>query len=488
VDIFSLLLPGPGMKFKLKYLLYLVLLPAGFFSCERYNVYRGTDAWLGFSTDTVFFDTIFTTIGSTTRRFRVYNNYDQTVEISSIELAGGPSSIFRMNVDGYATDHAINIEIPPKDSLYIFVEVTLDPNNIDSLLAIYDSIVFNTNGNIQDVNLVAWGQDMHLFRHDTIGTTTWINDKPYLILDYLIIDSLETLTIEEGVRIHLHRNAALIFKGTLKAMGSLDNPIVIQGDRLEYLYRDIPGQWGLVYFWPGTRENELEYVNIKNGTVGLWADTVFTPNTPNLTIRNCRIENMSSVGILAQGTSIHASNTVIASCGQLAVFLNIGGSYEFYHCTIGNYWPGYSNRTTPALGMTNFYEDIYGQIQVRPIEKACFANCIVYGNREYELAVNAYQGTSIPYLFDHCLIKADPEEFDLDDTTHFIGVINLEDPRFLDVKNNNLELDTLSPAKDKALYSISLQYPFDINGNSRLGALGPDIGAYERIENDSISR
>ncbi len=477
------------MNVKSKYLVYLLLAGAGIFSCERNEVYRGGDAWLGFSTDTVFFDTIFTTIGSTTRRFRVYNPYDHPLEISSIELAGGTASVFRLNIDGYATNRATNVEILPKDSLYIFVEVTLDPNRLDSLLAIHDSILFNTNGNLQDVNLVAWGQDMHLFRRDTVATTTWVNDKPYLILNYLLVDSLETLTIEQGTRIHLHRNAAIIVKGTLKARGSLEDPVTIQGDRLEYMYRDIPGQWGLIYFWPGARENELEYVNIKNGTVGLWADTVMTPSTPNLILRNCRIENMSAVGILGQGTSIHASNTVIAACGQLAILLNIGGSYEFYHCTVGNYWrTGFSNRTTPALAITNFYEDIYGGIQVRPVEKAFFGNCIIYGNQPYELAVNEHADSKIPYRFDHCLIKADPEEFDLGDTSHFIEVINLEDPRFVDYSNNNLELDTLSPAKDMARQSIALQYPFDINGNSRLGALGPDIGAFERIENDSISR
>jgi hypothetical protein len=300
---------------------------------------------------------------------------------------------------------------------------------------------------------------------------------------------METLTIEEGVRIHMHRNAALIFKGTLKARGSLEAPIVIQGDRLEYLYRDIPGQWGLVYFWPGTRENELEYVNIKNGTIGLMADTVFTPNTPNLTISNCKIENMSSIGILGQGTSIHASNTVIANCGQLAILLNIGGSYEFYHCTVGNYWgSGFSNRTTPSLAIIDNYEDIYGGINIRPIEKAYFGNSIIYGSKEFEFSINELDESGIPFVFDHCLIKADPEEFDLSDTTHFRNVINLEDPRFIDYQTNNLELDTLSPAKDIALPGIAMQFPVDIKGDTRLGALGPDLGAYERIENDSIYR
>ncbi len=238
---------------------------------------RSSDARLAFSTDTVFFDTIFTSIGSITKRFRIYNNDKQPIEVSSIALAGGAQSVFRLNIDGYASNQASNIEIPPEDSLFIFVEVTLDPNNMDSILRIQDSIVFLTNGNVQDVDLVAWGQDVHILSGDTLQTTTWINDKPYLILDYLMVDSLQTLTLEEGVRIHLHRDAWILVKGTLLANGSLEQPIVIQGDRLEYLYRDIPGQWGGVYFWPGSRENHLEHVTIKNGMYGLWADTVMTP-------------------------------------------------------------------------------------------------------------------------------------------------------------------------------------------------------------------
>jgi hypothetical protein len=39
-----------------------------------------------------------------------------------------------------------------------------------------------------------------------------------------------------------------------------------------------------------------------------------------------------------------------------------------------------------------------------------------------------------------------------------------------------------------ALPDIAIQYPLDIIGSSRLGALGPDMGAYERVENDSISK
>jgi len=291
------------------------------------------------------------------------------------------------------------------------------------------------------------------------------------------------------VRIHMHRDAWMIVKGTLLANGSLEQPIVIQGDRLEYLYRDIPGQWGGIYFWPGSRENHLEHVTIKNGMYGLWADTVMTPGIPTLNITNCVIQDMSAIGIIGRGAAIHADNTVIGSCGQFSVFLSIGGSYEFYHCTVANYWgSGFSNRTTPAVAMKNYYEDVWGGIQVRPIDRAYFGNCILYGNKEYELVVDEHEDSKIPYQFDHSLLKVDPEAFDLNDQAHFTSIINLEDPRFVSTEYSNFQLDTLSPAKDMALPDIAVQYPLDILGISRLGALGSDMGAYERVENDSISK
>ena len=139
---------------------------AGILACEKYELYRSPDARLGFSTDTVFFDTIFTTIGSATRELKVYNTYDQPLEIEFIELAKGEQSVFRLNIDGLASSYAGDIEIPPNDSIYIFIEVTLDPNKQDSILVIQDSIVFSTNGNLQDIDLLAWGQDVHIFRRN----------------------------------------------------------------------------------------------------------------------------------------------------------------------------------------------------------------------------------------------------------------------------------------------------------------------------------
>jgi hypothetical protein len=471
------------MRFNFRYILFQVLIMAGILACERYELYKSTDARLEFSTDTVFFDTIFTTLGSTTKELKVYNAYDQPLKIEFIELAKGAGSVFRLNIDGLASWSAGDIEIPPNDSIYIFVEVTLDPNLQDSILLIQDSIVFNTNGNLQDIDLLAWGQDVHIFRGDTIQTTTWVNDKPYLIIEYLMIDSLQTLTIEEGVRIHLHKDAWMVVKGTIRVNGSLEYPVIVQGDRLEYMYDNIPGQWGRIWFWPGlSRDNHLEHVIIKNGTIGIQADSMSSSPEPTVRLENCRILNMSAAGILGSGTRIEASNTVVGNCGQFTVFLRWGGEYIFNHCTFANFWHHFSNRNTPSIGIVNYYEAIDGSTQVREFDGVTFGNCIVYGNREFEFLVDDYPGTVTPYFFDHSLLKVDPGEFNLSDESHFSQVINLKDPEFMDIGTNDYRLDTLSPAKDMALMEIALQIPTDLAGEDRLADGLPDIGAYERIE------
>jgi hypothetical protein len=470
--------------------LLIIVITAGFFSCEKLEVIKDPDARLHFSGDTVYFDTIFTTIGSTTKQLRVYNRYNQPLKITSIELAGGQGSVFRLNIDGIPGNTARDIEIPPKDSIYIFVGVTLDPNNADSLLLIQDSIVFVTNGNVQDVNLVAWGQDVHLINGEIIGSETWTNDKPYLVFNSMLVDTNEVLTIEEGVIVHFHRNSYLYVAGSLIVNGTKDYPVTFQGDRLEQLYRDIPGQWDGLWLLPGSHDNRINYAIIKNGIIGIESDTLSSLNVPTLEISNSIIINMSAVGILGLGTTIKASNCVIGNCGQFALALLIGGSYEFYHCTITNYWgshPGQPTiRSTPAVALNNYYKDINDNYQIRPIEKAFFGNCIIYGSRDSEFEIDSFPHSILNYEFDHCVTRIDPEKLDLSDQTRFKTIYNNENPNFISINDNDYQLDTLSSAKDRGLIDYALLYNLDLLGVSRLDDAGPDIGAYERVEGDTL--
>jgi len=137
-----------------------------FFSCKKENDILGStnDMYLSFSNDTLLFDTVFTTVGSATRSFKVYNNSNYDITLNSISLARN-NSPFIINVDGESGKVVNDVFIRANDSIYIFSEVTIDPNEaINALgqsahLIEQDSIIFNYDNQIQDIDLVAWGID-----------------------------------------------------------------------------------------------------------------------------------------------------------------------------------------------------------------------------------------------------------------------------------------------------------------------------------------
>ena len=184
-------------------------------SCQKEKFKTSGDFKLQFSTDTVSFDTIFTSIGSVTQRFTVKNPGKYSVRISRIFLTGGEKSPFRLNINGVGGNEDHDVTISSGDSIYIFAEVTVDPTGQNNPMIIKDSIVFELNGNIQDVNLTAFGQDVHLYKDDVLTTQHWENDKPYLIYNSILVGSSETLTIDPGCRIYFHKGASLFVKGTL---------------------------------------------------------------------------------------------------------------------------------------------------------------------------------------------------------------------------------------------------------------------------------
>ncbi|MCD4681588.1 MAG: hypothetical protein K8S00_14495, partial [Bacteroidales bacterium] len=286
----------------------LLLVILSFQSCKKDDfIDNNPSLKLEFSTDSILFDTIFTTVGSATLQLKVYNRHDNTIMISSIRLEGGNASFFRINVDGYPSINVADIEIASKDSLYIFIHLTIDPNNTNNPMVVTDQIVFETNGNIQDVDLVAWGQDAYFYYYNIISSDfEFINDKPHVVYGYVVVDSACTLNIQEGTKVYMHSNSFLyVYRdGTLKINGTLDNPVTIQGDRLESYYQDIPGQWNWIWLSAMSIDNEINYAIIRNGVRGVQIDTVGNSPNPTLRINNTIIENMLSTGIFAQGSYV----------------------------------------------------------------------------------------------------------------------------------------------------------------------------------------
>ena len=461
--------------------------------CKK-DVLNG-DGALTFSLDTVIFDTVFTTIGSITKQFKIYNPSNNEVNISSIILAGGQQSKYRLNVDGVPGTAFSNVSIPGRDSLFVFVDVTLDPNNLSAPAIVTDSVLFNTSGNLQDVDLVACGWDAH-FIYPTnylsgLGPysviecdTLWTSNKPHVIYGYAVVDSACTLTIEQGSHIYSHKHSGMLVftDGTLIVNGTTSDPVEFASDRLDEFYEDQAGEWDRIWFFQGSKDNVIDNAIIKNGNVGLQVDYI-SEGSPNPTLRlsNTLIENMAGASLFSQTGSIDAYNCVFGNAGQYSAALSLGGDYAFRHCTFANYWVN-GNRQTPAVLLNNWYEPD-GVISFDM--NAYFGNCIIYGNNQTELGVDENTSSTFSFEFDNCLLRADDNDVDVTDPLEFHGMTYNENPKFVDPSEQNFELDTLSTAMDAGSISIVNALPelqLDIIGNSRVSDTAPDLGAYERQE------
>jgi hypothetical protein len=430
---------------------------------------------LSFSTDTVFFDTVFPTVGSVTKRLVVYNTNKNKISISDVRLSGGQGSMFRLNVNGTPAISATNIEIAGNDSLFVFVRVTVDPNNQNLPFVVSDSIQFTTNGSLQHIKLVAWGRNAIFYRGTNLkGNIIWDSLKAHVIFGSIRIDTNSSLTIMPGTRVYFHKDAymSVSFQSTLKIPGTLDHPVRFQGDRMDPFYKDLPGQWGGIFLESGSRDHVINYVYIKNGSYGFAVDSMGTQGSPMLAISNSIIQNMSSAGIFAFGSSITSVNLVIGDCGGSSLALHYGGSYDFRQLTIGNFWSS-SVRISPAVYLSNYSYDTTGQKISNPLLKAYFGNVILYGSNEEEIVLDSLPSVPFEYTFDHAILKTQLK------TTNPFRFLNCDvnkDPRFVDIQKMNYQIDSISPAINMG---APMGIPFDIRGNDRGST--PDLGAYEYV-------
>lgn len=410
--------------------------------CHKEKFATDSSQILAFSNDTVLFDTLFSTVGSTTKALRVFNNHDETIVIERIALRQGNTSPYRINVDGDNGALHEDIEILPNDSMWIFVEVTIDPSNDNTPFVVEDYIDFRTNGVNQSVLLNAWGQDAHF--HGGLGALTvlpcdevWFDDKPHVIYGIVVVDEECSLAIQSGVDVYVHGKGGIwVNKGELHIEGSLGNEVVFQGDRLEAEYQDIPGQWGIqvdfavetnvgpeivsvvrggIWLFQ-TPNSTIDYAILKNGNMGIQVDTTgngYQSGDPSVEITNTKILNMAGNGLWAQGASLYCANVLVGNCGSSAAWLSIGGMYHIDNCTFANYGD-FSTRTVPTFVLTNYYEDINDNLIVRPLIDCRFRNCIMYGNNaqltDYnEFLVDLEEEESQDYAFSYCLVDTDSD-------------------------------------------------------------------------------
>jgi hypothetical protein len=454
------------------------------------------------SRDTVIFDTIFTSIGSMTKIFLIRNNSDETVNLDRVYIPSGNTGPYQFNVNGYTGPSVTDLELEAHDSIYVFVEVTLDPNGGTNPLIVEDSIVveYNNHANYAKAMLVAFGQDaIYYYPTDTTsyglpystlpcGNITWGPGKPIVIVGYLQ-DTCGTLTVLPGTKVHFYSNSALFMSdgSTLQVLGDANNPVVFQGAKLEYAYKDIPGQWDRIYLLEGSTNHIIRNAVIKNAFIGLQLDDQTAlggggnASPKKLVMENVKIQNMSAVGILSRQYNFDAYNLLISNCGQYCAALTFGGNINLYHCTFADYWSG-GIRNFPSFYFNNYFYD-----GVNPVRYAAlnlqFNNGIVYGNNLGEIDFDSAGVAGFTYQINNSLLKTD-NNFKTP-ALHFnaANVYNQE-PDFTDDFHGIYTLGNTSAAIDigdptyVGMFSDKLM--FDLNGSNRLTSGNPDAGAFER--------
>ncbi len=497
-------------------LLLIIGILLSFCSCRSDFETMASTGDLAFSKDTVYLDTVFTNLTSSTYTLKVYNHSKNDINIPLIKFNKGLSSKYRMSIDGTQGNQGKmfeNVTLLAKDSLYIFIETTVESDNTTPSEFLYtDQIEFDSGANLQKVELVTLVQDAVLLypNRNSDGTTETLpigdekisgfyldkndpihgnelhftNQKAYVIYGYAAVPEGETVIFDPGARVYFHANSGLIvsknsslhINGTKSTTDKLENEVIFSSDRQQPDFAYISGQWGTIWLQNGSTNNTIQNLTLKNATVGLLIDG---NNGTTVSLKNTQIYNCTHYGIQGKNAIIEGENIVINYTGQASLACTYGGNYKFTHSTFNNNW---SSPEQSAVYISNYSAGTTPE--TKNLTEATFNNCIIYGSYSNEMILDKKSEALFNYQFNNCLLKfnntsnkytTDPlYQFDTD-PTHYNAIILNKDPKFFNPNINNFNIDDTSSAfaKGNPAYLI----PLDILGITR--TLPPDLGAYQ---------
>ena len=511
---------------RLAYFLIIFFAIAFWASCRKDFEYVPSSGNLQFSKDTVYLDTIFSNIGSSTYALKVYNKTGIDLEIPSIHLREGQNSPFRLNVDGSAGKSFTNIPIFAGDSLFIFIETTVDAAQVNSASMLFtDAIQFDNGANLQEVQLVTLVKDaIFLYPKTTpngtketllLGTDIagndiivngfvlpqdqmqFTNEKAYVIYGYAAVPENTTLDIQAGARVFFHKNSGIWVqpKASIHINGALstdslllEKEVIFEGDRLEPNYANVAGQWGTLWLASGSTDNLIDHLTLKNATVGVFVEGDGILDTPTLRIKNTRIYNSSNSNLWGRSAFIEAENLVLGNAGSSSLYCNLGGNYSFVHTTIANYWTD-TFRSGPALRIDNSMVLSTGENLSGDLTKAHFVNSIIAGNNNVELSLISNGSNTFLYSFTDCSMRFEDNtgqfqgnaHYEFQNTEYYNRLYLNESPGFINPSRNNFRLVQGSSAMGKAQLEAAQLVPLDILGRDRTPI--PDLGAFQSTEN-----
>jgi len=447
-------------------------------SCKKDSFITSSDAGLSTSVDSLKYDTVFTSIGSITKMFRISNTNNQKLLISKVKLMGGATSAYKINVNGRLSTEVNDIEIAANDSIYVFVTVNINPNVANLPFIVKDSIQIMYNGNNRFVQLEAFGQNANFLRNRIIkGNITWTNNLPYVILGSLQVDTTAVLTIDPGCRIYAHANAPVIVDGTLLVNGTKQETVVFSGDRLDDEYRDYPASWPGIYFRGSSKSNVLKFTTVKNAYQAVVAEQPSGNANPKIILQQCIVDNAYDAGILSVNSSLRVDNSLISNCGK-NIQIIYGGNYSFTNCTVVAY-SAYFNHKNPVLSAANFATQ--NGITFTNGLTATFRNCIFWAENsivDNEISIGKQGTDNFNVTFDHCLYKAKTDP----GNSVFTAPIKNQDPLFDSIAVSKRYFDfhiTLNAQAPGINKGVNTGYLKDLDDNNRNNGL-PDLGCYEK--------
>lgn len=435
---------------------------------------------LKFDRDTIVFDTIFTNQASITKRLKVINTSPNAMVIRSIRLAGMTSSTYSLIINGLKANQSDNLTLRGKDSITILVTALLDKKNISLPFLVTDSIIFDNANSEQKIILTAWGRDATYYRGDTIFTnTTWDSTTAKFIYKTITIAQGVTLTIQKGTKIYATKDNGIDVNGTLHVLGDSGkrDKVTFGGPRLDYEWRNRPGQWRGIVFNAGSVNNIINWAEISNAETAIQLGKSDEISAAILKITNTAIRNMSNAGILSYGADITSWNCLIANFANYGLACYLGGIQKHYNNTIASSESTFIRNLTAVLftdGTSNL------GIKANPIQLE-FINNIVWGSELNEFnIITQNQANWVNSIIDYNIIRSNDKKIvtpnnliynftvqDLNSKNKALG--------FKNYTTNLYEIDSTSVAKGKGL-KLNI---FNNALNNKLREPEFDIGCYQ---------
>jgi hypothetical protein len=441
---------------------------------------------LAFSTDTVFFDSIFTNLPSPTERLVVRNESGHNVLISTIALQSGTD--YSLVFDGITANEIHDYELADGDSAIAFIKFTSDEKDEFSR----DQLLFTVGNQTQKVEIEAYVFDAVFYKDSILGgfgsgnLTVMGPDKLHVIDGPLYVADGHTLRILAGTQVYFTPRkddnfnliSSIIVFGRLLVEGQLGAEVVFQQTRFGERFEESGGQWRGIAFGNISKASSINHALIKNGLIGIYQEFENSGVGPKVSITNTEIRNMGAYGILSLGYTpflpsypqLRVENCLIHNCVEGTVGLYGGGKYEFRHTTLANYTVDFT-RNRPQLVVNN-----YDSLTVFPVQ-ATFENCLIWGSEEEEFAPDSFPVTNqFDVTFHSTLLRTTffPKGYNV------ITANDLEFPRFVDpaagdASERDYRLKENSPA-------VNLGQPIHgliLDKEGRPHDFRPDAGCFE---------